>query len=113
MMCGQILLVDYPFTDDSGSKLRPTLVVSADRFNQGDDLVVVPISSAPDPDDPHAFQIPEVAPSFKETGLRQASSVKWTKPLTISRRVVRRRLGRLASEPLSEIRSRIQDLFQS
>ncbi len=112
MKCGQIWLVDYPFTDNSGSKIRPILVVSADQYNRGDDLIVVPISSAPEPDDPHAFQLQAGAPSFKQTGLRQTSSVKWTKPLTISRQVVQRRLGHLAPKALAEIQSKIQALFQ-
>ena len=112
MKCGQIVLVDYPFTDSSGSKVRPVLVVSVDEYNKGEDLVVVPISSVPDPDDLHAYQIPADASWFIQTRLRQASSVKWTKPLTISRRVVRRRLGTVPSGPLSEIQSKVQGIFR-
>ena len=112
MRCGQILLVEYPFTDDSGSKMRPALAVSGDEYNKGEDIIVVPISSAPDPADPHAFLIPDTAPCFEETRLRQTSSVKWTKPLTIAKRVVRRRLGRLPSEPLSEIHTKIRGIFR-
>ncbi len=113
MKCGQILLVAYPFTDLHGSKFRPALVVSADAYNQGDDFVVVPISSAPEPDDPYSFHIPTTASFFDNTGLRQASSVKWTKPLTISRRVVQRLLGTLTSAPLSEIQFKMQSLFET
>jgi hypothetical protein len=40
MICGDILLARYPFTDGSASKLRPVLVVSSDQYNVGDDLVV-------------------------------------------------------------------------
>src|SRR5260221_14502064 len=29
---GDVVLVDYPFTDRTGSKVRPTLVVSTDEF---------------------------------------------------------------------------------
>ncbi len=113
MKCGQVLLVDFPFTDDSGSKVRPILVVSADYYNQGDDIVVVPISSAPDPHDPFTFPIDSGAAWFRATGLRLSSSVKWTKPLTISHRVVQRRLGNLASRPLAEVQSKVQGIFQA
>lgn len=111
MKCGQIVLVQYPFTDDTGSKVRPALVVSADEFNRGEDFVVVPISSAPTPDDPHCFHISDHSPHFQQTKLRQTSSIKWTKPFTASRLVVRRRLGTLARGPLAEVRSMIQGLF--
>ena len=112
MKCGQIVLINYPFTDDSGSKLRPALVVSADEYNKGDDLVVVPISSAPGSDDLHVFSLSSSDPSFSETGLKRTSSVKWTKPLAISRRVVQRRLGHLPSRLLSEVQIRVQRLFE-
>lgn len=113
MKCGDVHLVDYPFTDVTGSKVRPVLVVSNNEFNRGEDAVVVPISSVPDPNDQSSFYISSTDSSFKATGLRQSSSVKWTKPLTISRRVVQRRLGHLANRLLSEVQSKIQTLFQS
>lgn len=113
MKCGDVHLVDYPFTDVTGSKVRPVLVVSIDKFNRGEDAVVVPISSAPDPSDQYSLYISSTDPFFRATGLRQSSSVKWTKPITISRRVVQRRLGHLANQPLAEVQSKIQTLFQS
>ena len=43
---GDVVLVDYPFSDRSGSKTRPCVVVQADRNNQRlDDTIVVTISS--------------------------------------------------------------------
>ncbi len=111
MKCGEILLVEYPFTDTSGSKIRPVLVVSIDEFNTGDDLVFVPLSATADPTDPRVFPIPKTAPFFAQTGLKSPSAVKWTKPLTISRRILRRRLGRLPSAPLSEIQANVRSLF--
>ena len=111
MNCGDILLVSYQFTDASGSKLRPVLVISVDEFNQGDDLIVTPISSAPSPMEPQVFSLPDTSPFFANTGLRRSSSVKWTKVLTISRRVVSRKLGRLPTGPLTEIQHKVRSLF--
>lgn len=110
--CGEILLVNYPFTDHSGSKVRPVLVVSADRFNQGDDIVVVPISSVFRDDDQYAFPVRASDSYFRQTGLRGPSRIKWTKPMPISERVAHRRLGSLASRPLTEVRARVRSLFQ-
>ena len=112
MKCGEIILLEYPFTDDSGSKRRPALVVSADQFNKGEDVVIVPISSRPVEDDPHALLIRESDKYFRQTGLRRTSSVKWTKPITISERIALRRLGSLPSTPLSEVLDRLRSLFQ-
>ena len=111
MKCGDVLLVNFPFTDASGSKLRPVLVVSIDAFNQGEDLVLVPISSVPDPGNPHVFSVQKTDPFFAGTGLRASSCVKWTKPFTISRRVVSRRLGALPSQQLSDVQAKLRSLF--
>ncbi|HOO18338.1 MAG TPA: type II toxin-antitoxin system PemK/MazF family toxin [Phycisphaerae bacterium] len=35
----------FPFTDTTGGKLRPALVVSGPKFNQDEDFTAVPISS--------------------------------------------------------------------
>ncbi len=111
MKCGDVLLVNYPFTDGTAAKLRPVLVVSADAFNAGPDLVFVPISSTPAPDDPYVFAIRDSDPFFSETGLRRSSCVKWTKPLTIAKSVVRSRLGVLPAPQLSQIQAQIRRLF--
>lgn len=111
MNCGDIVLVHYPFTDVSGSKLRPAIVVSADVFNQGDDLVLVPISSVPAPDDPHAMLVEDADPVFPRTGLKRSSTIKWTKPVTLSKTILERRLGCLSEPHLSSLRTKIQSIF--
>lgn len=111
MKPGLIVLVEYPFTDRSGSKMRPALVVSNEEFNSGEDLVVVPISSARQAEDAHVIAIESGHPAFPHSGLRFTSYVKWTKPLTISRRVIRRKLGVLSEGLLSDVRAKLQQLF--
>ena len=111
MRCGDIYLVSYPFTDHSGTKVRPVVIVSSDEFNQGDDVVVLPISSAPDSTDPYSLSISQTSPHFSATGLRCESAMKWTKPLTISRRVVQRRLGTLDHGLLADVRERLISVF--
>jgi mRNA interferase MazF len=108
---GDILLVNYPFTDGSAAKLRPVLVVSVDPFNQGEDLVFVPISSTPGRNGPHVFELPDSAVFFAQTGLRRTSHVKWTKPLTIAKTVVRSKLGQLPQAELSAIQAHVRELF--
>ena len=112
MKRGDVLLATYPFTDLSGTKVRPVLAVSGDEYNQGEDIVVVPISSAPDPSEPHVFALPDSDPCFAATGLRQTSCVKWTKPMPLASCVIKRRLGILSSPLLSEVLVKIQAIFE-
>ena len=108
---GDVLLAVYPFTDQSAAKHRPVLVVSRTQFNQGDDIVVVPLSSRVDPADAFGFAIRETDAVFRESGLRVASSVKWSKPMTISTIVIKRRLGSLPPAIMRQLAGKIQDVF--
>ncbi|MBW3539823.1 MAG: type II toxin-antitoxin system PemK/MazF family toxin [Planctomycetes bacterium] len=77
-------LAHFPFTDGTSAKLRPILIVSAAEYNRGEDVVAVPISSSPDPDDPNSVFVGD--PEYSKAGLRCPSAIKWQKPTTQGRR---------------------------
>ncbi len=112
MNCGTVCLVHYPFIDQTAAKLRPALVVSADKFNGSADVVIVPISSTPDRADPHAEYLDDTETWFSGTGLRRSSSVKWTKPLTVAKTVIQRRLGVLPDAQLRSVIANLKTLFE-
>lgn len=88
---GDVLLARFPFTDLSGDKRRPVLVLSAD--NDGDDIVVCAITSRPH-DGP--FDIP-VMPSAGN-GLKVPSRVQFDKIATLERGVIAGQLGAMPDE---------------
>ncbi len=104
------MLVQYPFTDNSGSKVRPAIIVSGDSFNTGDDVIFVPVSSI-DRGEKHDYPIPANHRCFRQAGLKHGSFVKWTKPATVSRQLFVRRLGSLDAETLGELHEKIRGLF--
>lgn len=106
---GDVLLAQYPFTDRSAGKRRPVLVVSGDRFNKGEDVVVLPISSRPTVR--FGFLIRDTDAFFEQSGLRETSSVKWTKPLTITGAVIVRRLGSLPEATMMQILGKLKTVF--
>lgn len=112
MNCGEIYLANYPFTDRTGGKVRPVLVVSRGEFNMGEDRLVVPISSNLDLGNPHTLLISANDPAFRATGLRCASAVKWTKVHVLSRAIAQRRLGVLAPSITNEVRAKIRSMFE-
>lgn len=103
---GRIVLVIFPFTDATGAKLRPALVVWAS--DKSEDFVAVPISKRLEQD---GFQILKSDSYFSQTKLKFDSTVKWNKPATLSRRVVDSLLGTIPSQPLAQIRQHIKGLF--
>ncbi|WP_169732769.1 type II toxin-antitoxin system PemK/MazF family toxin [Azospirillum halopraeferens] len=83
---GDVLLARFPFTDLSGDKRRPVLVLSAD--NDGNDIVVCAITSRPH----HGpYDIP-VSPSVGD-GLKVPSRVQFDKIATLERGVIAGQLG--------------------
>lgn len=107
---GTILLVSFPFTDHTTAKQRPVLVVSDARFNNGEDVVVVPLSSRI-ADDQFELPIQSTEPYFPRTKLRMSSSVKWTKPMAINTSVVVRELGKIPPDVLGKIQNLVKSLF--
>lgn len=67
---GEIILVRYPFSDLSGAKVRPAVVVSAQHPSQ--DIIIVPLTSKTEALLPGEFVLSE----WKGAGLNVASSVK-------------------------------------
>lgn len=98
---GDILLVPFPFTDQSGSKQRPAIVLSADRYNQTHpDVILAPITSQVTNLDPDETNLAD----WNDAGLLKPSVVK---PVISSFdvRLVRRKLGALSAADRARVRS--------
>ena len=108
---GDVVLIPFPFTDLSGSKQRPALIVSPDSANASrDDIVVVAITShvpehlAPD-------EIMLSLPDATASGLLKASMVKVSKLVTIHRDLVRKKIGTLPPPKLRMVLDKLQEMF--
>lgn len=89
---GDVVLVPFPFTDQSTSKRRPAVVVSGDAYHrERPDLIILAVTSQARPQP--AFGEAAVT-KWKEAGLLRPSVLK---PVvaTIERGLVLRKLGRL------------------
>lgn len=93
---GDILLIRFPFTDLSGSKRRPAVLLS--HFSP--DVVVAFISSVvPSPLEPSdVLLLP--TPS---NGLKNQSVLRLHKIATLEERLITRRLGRLSQSVLPSV----------
>lgn len=109
MKPGAIYLVQFPFSDGSAAKLRPIMVISNEEMNQSEDVVVVPISSRPDKDDPFSIYVGGM--DFSAAGLKMDSSIKWTKPTTLAKSVLGRRLGHMPVRLIDETRRKVREML--
>ena len=102
-------MVGVPFTDRTGTKLRPAVIVSPQKFHRRlGDVIVCPISSQP-----RYFQSPgpgdRPLAKWRAAGLRYPSTVRVSNILAIEKSLVRRRLGRLDPEDLGNLDSALRD----
>jgi mRNA interferase MazF len=94
---GDIVLVPFPFTDLSGQKLRPAIILSPDPV--GEDILLAFISSViPASPEPTEYVLETIHPSFAGTGLKSTSVFKLGKMATLHRSLILRRVGRVAPE---------------
>jgi len=105
---GAVVLTPFPFTDLSGTKVRPAVVVSpADR--PGEDVILAFISSVkPLTLLPTDLLIEASHPDFPSTGLKVASIVKCDKLATVQRRIILGELGTLSPALLVELNTRLR-----
>lgn len=104
---GDVLLVPFPFTDQSGTKQRPALVLSGAVYNQTHpDIIIAPITSQV------GYSADEVfLNDWQKAGLLKASAVK---PIlaSLETTLVRRKLGEIPSSDLKPIRALFARIFE-
>lgn len=96
---GDIVITAFPFTDLSGSKRRPAVVLAT---NIGHPDVILAFISSVLPSQFAVYDIPLLPADkdFPQSGLKVPSVIRTNKLATIDRLLVTRRIGALAAQRL-------------
>ena len=103
---GDIVLADLPYSDRTGSKRRPALVVQCDRNNQRlEDVILAMITTVTDRAaiEPTQLFIGVKTPEGHKSGLLHDSAVKCEHLITLHRRFLGRVIGHLVPEGVQRI----------
>jgi mRNA interferase MazF len=103
---GAVILADLPFSDASGSKVRPALVVQCDTNNQRlDDVIVALITRNTRRAALEVTQllIDVATPEGQQTGLLHTSAVKCEHLITIHQKLIQRTAGSLSATLMRQI----------
>lgn len=112
MKKGDIVLIEYPFTDLSSTKLRPAVVVSSDKFtNQGEDAIFVCISSQPKNAQTFDLLFNSSDPEFFESGLKKTSLIRIGKIICLSKNLASRLLGKAGPNTMARIRGKLINIL--
>ena len=112
---GDVVIVPFPFVTSEGAsqKARPALIISDHSIDRRfEDLIMVGITSRIVEDLKETeYRIAEGTEVFKSSGLAKTSVVRCEYIMTVPRRLVARRLGRLPDETMKEIDKRLKLSF--
>jgi len=105
---GEIVLVSFPFTDQTGAKKRPAVIVSSTAYNLARmDLVLMAVTSqVRKPIKSDEIEIVD----WQKAGLLKPSVIK---PVftTIEKNLILRRLGNLENDDVENLRTILQTIL--
>jgi mRNA interferase MazF len=102
---GDVLLVQYPYSSGTGSKLRPAVVVQPNPNNRRlTNVILAPITTTTHRHaEPTQFLIDKNSVDGRAAGLRHTSVVMCENLSTIAQTLVKRRLGRLPDAAMQAV----------
>ena len=102
---GEIVIIDFPYSDHTGSKIRPALVVKSDIWNQRIDGTILAIISSSrrrvGASTQHFIDVSTV--EGQQTGLRFNSIVQCENLITQDQQLILRVIGRLSDSAMQQI----------
>ncbi len=102
---GDIVVLELPFTDLLGSKLRPVLILNA--IDLGDDIIVAKITSSPG-----LHRIPITQSDLAMGRLKKEPSyIDCSSIFTVEKKLVVKIVGRLTGEVLLKVKEEISNIL--
>ena len=107
MQAGEIVLVDFPFSNQQGSKLRPALVLARLPGEHEDFLVCMISTRVVNAVDNFDEMIMDHDSDFVETGLKSSSVIRLGRLHVVELPLVRGTIGAISQSRLDGIRVRL------
>jgi mRNA interferase MazF len=115
MKRGDVVLLDYPYANGSGSKVRPVLIVQNDRDNQRltNTIVALITKNVSRVHEPTQLLIDVTTLEGQQSGLNQASAVTCGNLFTVAQTKVRRIVGSLSPAMMTRIQASVASIVSS
>jgi len=103
---GEILLLELPFTDYLGKKLRPVLVVSSEELNRiSDDLIVLKITGSSHFKE---FQVELEGKDLLRGKLKKKSFIDCSSIFTVEKSLIIKSIGEVSPEKMGEVKETLK-----
>jgi mRNA interferase MazF len=107
---GDVVLVPFPFTDLSQTKLRPAIVLYVQP--EGEDITLCFISSQNlDRVSRDELILDPEHPEFAQTGLKSRSKIRVSRIVTLEKQLLKRKLGSLGLQLITDIDRVLVDIL--
>jgi mRNA interferase MazF len=103
---GDVVVLNFPFSDLSQTKRRPALVLAALR---GDDVILCQITSQARSDE---YSLPLESVDFTSGGLNQSSRIRPNRLFTADEGIIVYRAGHVADGKLNEVLDRVVGILR-
>lgn len=106
---GDIVILELPFTNMIGKKLRPVVVLSSSELNLvSADLIVAKISSSKHLPD---FEVEITSSDIEEGKLKKTSYIHCHSIFTVEKNLILKKAGKLNPEKLIEVKNIVKKVF--
>jgi len=104
-----LLLVPFPFSDQSGKKVRPVIVISNNEFNEySEDIIVVGVTSNISKD---KYAINLTSEGLDEGKLSASCCIKVENILKLDKELIIKKIGKINKNMLREIIYKLNDII--
>jgi len=105
-----IVLVPFPFSDQSGNKVRPALILSNNEFNnKSEDVVVCGITSNIK-NSKYSLTIDQS--DIEEGKLYEKSSIKVENLVKMNKKLIMKSFARINKKTFLDVNKRLEELFR-
>lgn len=107
---GQIVLIPFPFTNQSGSKKRPALVISTNEFNKkSSDIILVQLTTG-ESDDGNSIAINN---SVLTTPLNYISEIRCHKILVAEQSIIIKPISNIKHHVVKKVVQKISEIIKA
>ncbi len=108
---GTLVLVPFPFTDLTSTKVRPALILSRTEAEAADLILCFITSQTHERDKKGRFLLETTSEHFKQTGLKVDSLIRFDKIATLSKKLILGELGTLHSDVIKKAKKEFNEVF--
>ena len=107
---GDMLLVPFPFSDQSGRKVRPVIVLSNDEFNEhSQDIIAIGITSNISKD---KYTLDLDNKDLKEGKLMTKCVIKVENILRLDKSLIIKKIGKIKEEKLDKVIKILNEIIE-